>query len=547
MKKSDIILLVVAVWLGACFFYSLSFLWPLADFDLYPDSDDISAQARRFLETRGIDLSGYHSNVYLWIDEQSVDSLTTFLGQRRTQQLIAGGCPVIGHRILFKKRGSAIHYRVVVHPGQGVTGFTTRLRKDDPGETVPEEKALEMAVEELNGILGPLAEEFVATGKDSLWIERSNYTFTFQRTIHDAPRISEQVLVTVSGSRVTGLERKLDLASSIKEARRTEIAYREAVLAVGVVFAVVAIIWAFILFLRFLQNGQVEIRKTLGCVGIIFLLACLANVLQTAYMFRQWDPLWPGWIFKLQYMVYNSVGELIPLFLILVFIATGDALDREAGVNRGQSLWLLLRGKLGSKEVALSSFRGFLVGLVCGGVLTGSVILMQKFGGSRVGIQPVGFFFYAINSASPSLSTLAFFLKIAMIEELGYRFFGGTWLMTITSKKWVAVLAPAVVYGLLHTRMDFLPPATPYWGRALVLTLVGCVWGWAFLKYDALTVILSHFTADLFIFNWPRIASGKPSLVTAAALTIMVPLIPAFYAVCAKTVQALLGKDPKTL
>lgn len=547
MKRTDIILLVVAVCLGAGFFISLSFLWPLAEFDLYPDSGDLSAQARKFLETRGINLSGYRSNTYLWVDEQSVDSLATYLGQRRTQQLIAGGCPVIGHRVLFKKGGSAIHYRVVVHPGQGITGFTTRLRKDDPGETISEEKALEMAVEELDGILGPLAKEFVAIGKDSLWIERSNYTFTFQRTIHDAPRISEQVLVTVSGSRVTGLERKLDLASSIKETRRTETAYREALLAAGIICAVVAIVWAFILFLRFLQNGQVEIRKTLGCVGVIFLLACLANVLQSAYMFRQWDPLWPGWIFKLQYMVYNSAGELIPLLLILVFIAAGDVLDRESGNNRGQSLWLLLRGKLGSIDVALSSLRGFLVGLVCGGVLTGSVILMQTIGGSRIGLQPVGFFFYAINSASPSLSTLAFFLKIAMIEELGYRFFGGAWLMSITSKKWIAVLAPAMVYGLLHTRMNFLPPATPFWGRALVLTLVGCVWGWAFLKYDALTVILSHFTADLFIFNWPRIASGKPPLVTAAALTIMVPLVPVVYAACLRMLHALLGKDPKTL
>ncbi len=41
-------------------------------------------------------------------------------------------------------------------------------------------------------------------------------------------------------------------------------------------------------------------------------------------------------------------------------------------------------------------------------------------------------------------------------------------------------------------------------------------------------MVLSHFTADLFIFNWPRLASGRPDLVTAAVLTIMVPLIPAF-------------------
>ena len=72
-----------------------------------------------------------------------------------------------------------------------------------------------------------------------------------------------------------------------------------------------------------------------------------------------------------------------------------------------------------------------------------------------------------------------------------------------------------------------MPPAEPWWGRALVLSVVGCVWGWAFLRYGALTVVLSHFTADLFIFNWPRLASGQTAVVTISALTIAVPLLPA--------------------
>ena len=60
-----------------------------------------------------------------------------------------------------------------------------------------------------------------------------------------------------------------------------------------------------------------------------------------------------------------------------------------------------------------------------------------------------------------------------------------------------------------------------------MLTLVGLVWGWAFLRYDALTVVLSHFTADLFIFNWPRLASGDPGVVAVSLATIAVPLLPA--------------------
>jgi hypothetical protein len=61
----------------------------------------------------------------------------------------------------------------------------------------------------------------------------------------------------------------------------------------------------------------------------------------------------------------------------------------------------------------------------------------------------------------------------------------------------------------------------------LVLTLVGVVWGWAFFRYDALTVVLSHYTADLFIFNWPQLASGQPGVVFVSGLVVSVPLLPA--------------------
>ena len=99
-----------------------------------------------------------------------------------------------------------------------------------------------------------------------------------------------------------------------------------------------------------------------------------------------------------------------------------------------------------------------------------------------------------------------------------------------------AALIPAIIYGLTHTRLGFLPPAEPFWGRAVAMTLVGCCWGWAFLRYDALTVVLSHYTADLFIFNWPRLASGESGPTTAAVLTIMVPLVPGLLWLARRTV-----------
>jgi hypothetical protein len=186
--------------------------------------------------------------------------------------------------------------------------------------------------------------------------------------------------------------------------------------------------------------------------------------------------------------------------------------------------------------VGLASLRGFAIGLVCGGVMAAAVAGLVAIGG-YASVQPRGFFFYGLNASAPSLATLAFFTNIALLEELGYRFFAGRWLLDVTRRPWVAILVPAAVYGLTHTGLSFLPPAEPFWGRAVVMTLVGCVWGWAFLRYDALTVVTSHLTADLFIFNWPRLASAHPDVRLAALATVAAPLAPAAAAAAAALVR----------
>jgi membrane protease YdiL (CAAX protease family) len=159
-----------------------------------------------------------------------------------------------------------------------------------------------------------------------------------------------------------------------------------------------------------------------------------------------------------------------------------------------------------------------------------SVLLLGQVAGAQTALQPRGFFFYALNASAPALSTLLYFSYVALLEELGYRFFAGTWLLQTTRRPWVAIVLPALVYGLTHTDLEFLPPAEPFWARALVMTLVGCVWGWAFLRYDALTVVVSHLTADLFIFNWPRLASAHEEVRWAALATVAAPLLPALVA-----------------
>lgn len=512
---------------GALFFASLPTLWPLARTDLVASPNDLRSQARSFLEGRGFDLTGYRSARQLVVHTAPLDYVDRELGRERAQSQITAGLPLVYYRATFKKPGEVVWYSVGVHPERGIVGWTKSVPEDYAGARISIAVARELAREALSGGLGldpaELRERSASTSEQE---ERRTHSIGYERTISEEPKLDERISITVSGDEVTAAVRRLRVPDEASRKARAREAPGVALETFGFALLAALIVGAFLVFLVRLQRGSVVLRRAALWPGIVFFCLLATYALETASLFGYWEPLWPQWVSNLRYLVLRAVQQAWLLVLLLAVVAAGDALDRELGAGRGSSLWTLGRGGFLDPAVARASGNGFLVGLLCGGAMAGAVILLQTVAGAVTSIQPRGFFFYTLNSASPAATSLLFFLGVALAEELGYRFFAGSWLLKLTGRRWLAVLAPAIVYGLAHTRLDFLPPAEPFWGRAFVLTAVGCVWGWAFFRYDALTVVLSHFTADLFIFNWPRLASGEPAAVAVSVATICVPLLP---------------------
>jgi len=518
---------VVCILAGALFLSSLGRLWPLAPVDLVADRSQIEIDARRFLEGRGFVLEGYRSSSRLMVDGPTLDYLDQGFGRARTNELIREGFPLVFYRAYFKKRGEPASYTVSWHPEVGVIGWSRWVEEDEPGPSLALEQARELAREAvargLNLDPADFEERAVSsTDQDS----RRDYSFRFEATHDFPPELRERIGIRVAGDRVVSATRSVRVPASARRVARRAEAPGRALETAGLVMVTLAIIGAFFVFLIRLRAGQVRLARAMIWPVVVFVCLLGTYALETPNLFRAWEPLWPKWVSDFQYLSSRGLEGLALGLLLLILVAGGDALDRESGAGRGASLWSLARLRI-DRSVALASGRGFLVGLLCGGVMTLSILVLQWIAGATTSLQPRGFFFYTLNTAAPALTTLLFFFGVALAEELGYRFFAGTWLLALTRRRWIAIVVPAVMYGLIHTRFGFLPPAEPWWGRALVLTLVGCVWGWAFFRYDALTVVLSHFTADLFIFNWPRLASGQTSVVIVSVLTVAVPLLPA--------------------
>jgi hypothetical protein len=575
-RRADVWLWPLAAVAGLLFFLSLGRLWPLADADLSVPRATLVTRAAAALAERGVlasarDTADFQVATRLTTDEAGLDYVERTFGSAAAQTLIGAGAPLVSYDVLLKRAGDPDARWATLHPTGALRGWTRGVQDDAAGARLPLDAARVRAGDALTrGLGGTLDSALAPAGPlatvwtTAPWREtgaasrarpaRTDHTFTYERLLRgrpdgsfaseapDAavrvaagPELRERAVVVVSGDRVTTARRWLVVPASGERAARTREAPMRALQTSGFALLVVGAIGALAAFLVRLRDGSARLGRAAYWSAIVFGCAFVTGVLADYSLLAGWDPLWPRWIARLTSLVGQSQGTAWMFVLLFAFIAAGDALDREVtgageGGGRGATLWRLGRGGIADAAVGLASARGFAVGMICGGVMAATVWVLTRVAGAYVGVQPTGFFFYALNSSAPSIATLLFFTNIALLEELGYRLFAGSWLLRVTGWRWAAVVLPAIVYGLTHTGLSFLPPVEPFWGRALVMTLVGCVWGIAFLRWDALTVVTSHLTADLFIFNWPRLASAQPDVRLAALATVAAPLLPALVA-----------------
>jgi hypothetical protein len=526
-------LLIVAILAGALFFTHVSQLWPMIPGDLHHPDPSWRSQAIAIDGLLGCRLEDDQHDSRLRVDGVGLDCIERTCGRTRATELIKAGIPLAWHRITFKSHGDPDTITVNVLLNGHLMGWERTIQEDaavaePPGSPeVCARAAAARLVEDLSSY------RLIEHG-ERIQVHRTDRHWVYERTWPDSGEapIRERLEVQLAGAYVVKCARFVVIPGSGSREERSDLVPRQAFEAIGFSLLSAGGVVAAAIALRRLAAGQARLGPAAKLVAIVGALLVGTHALQGAVLFEQWDPLGPLWVSNGRELLYDLMDDLSVLIPLFFFLVAGDALDRLTGPTgtpaprRADSLWSLGMLRWREAQVICASARGFLIGTVCGGVLAAGTLLAVHLLGARVQLQPRGFFFYPLNSASPPLITICFFTHIALLEELGYRFFAGTWLERVTRSRYLAIAIPAVVYGLCHTAFEFLPPADPWWIRPLLLMSVGAVWGWAFFRFDALTVVLSHLTCDLFIFNWPLLQLGSWDAVQAI-LAISLPLWPA--------------------
>jgi len=528
MKRWDLALLGAAVVCGGVFLASLDRLWPVADLDLTMPSVQLRSIAESHEDVVDARLKDWEWSSQVVLDEPALSWLERIRGPFEMRRILREGAPVYQYEVLFKRRGFADAITFWIHPETGLSGWRRTLEDDDAGIDLDSAGAWKMADIAIREHLGfGLADWELRRHERAKMDGRTDNSFMFERALERGSKIRERLSVEVAGSVVSEVRRTMIVPPSFLRSERERKFPETFVQALALALFASMGVAAFLYKLWGLKRGLVGLRTPL--VGSSIVLACLgaSRLLREHRMFELWDPFGPRWMAGAKILLTGLVSDMLPALMVFAFLAASDALDREAPRHRGIALRRFLMFRWNHVDVGHASLRGFLLGWVAGGVLATATWLLSHLDGALIELQPRGFFFHGINSVSPTLLLGIFFLQIALVEELGYRHFAGNALLKVHGGRLVAALVPALVYGAVHAGLNFLPPAEPWWARMIPITLVGFLWGLAFIRWDALTVVLSHWSCDLFLFNRVRLQSEDPWIVLGAVGCIALPLLPA--------------------
>lgn len=504
---------------GALFFWRAPALWPLVNADVRLSDAEIEQRARAMLQTIGVrEDAGQASRATVSLEEGLVDYLDDRLGRQEAQRRIGAGAPVVRYSLSFTRPGDPHRTTIDLHPNGSLIVFNRSMEDDDPS---PPER--EIAEPEARATLSRLTGISLSDWRNISTVRREQpnrieRSFVYEQV--EPSGLRHRAAIGYAGAELMRVVRNDVAPPGYYRSTQGASQAREALGLVGVGLLGPLVLVGIGVFLLRLRGGTARLRMPGLLAGTAFLLLILSHLPR----FYASDPMTPDALELARYLIglANQYGWTFAV--LFAVISAGDALDLEVrGGAKGATLNALIRGRWRALGVADASRNGFLIGMVCGGVMAVMVWVIENLFGGRVALQPRAFNLVMVNSVFPPVVTLCYFLQIALLEELGYRYFAATWLERKLKRRWLAILLPGIVYGLTHASLGFLPPSEPFWGRALVMSTVGVVWGWAFFRFDALTVVLSHLAADLFIFNWPGITRGDLGSILAAAA----PLLPA--------------------
>lgn len=506
-------------------FYDEAF--PVASLDLKVGREDARSKSAAFLETLGFDLEGYESAQALERDWKGQVFLERTLGLEETNRLIREWVSIWWWDVRWFRPGKQEEMRVGVSPDGRVVGFHHIVPDSMAGAVLGRDDARVLAEGFLRGSQNMNLEDWELIDQSTMkQIARTDHELVYRKlgfSIGDGGEY--RLSVSVIGDQVGECSEFVHVPE-VFQRNREDIRSRAGLLtSAASVFWVALVVVSLVLILRGYRQKTFSRKKSLFIAAIVAGVTLVAGLNGYPLIWMNYDTTGSFGAFLSQWIIGLLVGALFLAAIVGFAASTGEYFGRQILFGGRRSPF---DGFSFAQSASWSYLRSTAVGYGLAFASLGYVTVFYLVGTQAFGVwSPAQTMEYrnSFGTLLPWVYPLLIGLRASTIEEFFFRLIAIPLMLKWTGRRWIAVLAPAIVWGFLHSNYPTEPIAT----RGIELTVVGVVYGIVFLRFGIWATIVSHYAYNAFLGSLPMLLSSNPTYQASGVAVIgglLLPFIP---------------------
>jgi len=531
LKAKEWFVFILAAFL--CFGFWQKLEYPHFSFlNLSIDKQKAISAAESYLNSKGIDTKKYSKVIIFDVDAWFNRYLQITLGAKGEEDFIKQhNYDLFFWQIRFFKELEKEGYVVMVSPRSGdILSFTHLIEDIEARPAIEESAAKEKAEEFLKNNYGfDFAQYDFDEKRAERFENRTDYSFSWKKKGIYIPWKQGQGTanllagVTVSGNEIRECyKNRLEVPESFQR-------YAENQLIIG---KYLHNFYFILLVLLTMVSVNIVLRRRYDVIARpvkkwFCYLALAIAIINFADIFNGLQDV------LMAYPTSTRMSSFIGLHLtraalniLLLFVGfimpaiAGEFLSNEVfPKNKHISFLHYIKANFFNRNISKAVMLGYIITIITLGLQAVSFYLGQRY----LGVWREWFKLAQFSSAYvPLLSVFALSFTASFNEEIIFRLFGISLTKKLFKNAVAAVILTSLLWGLGHTGYVIFP----VWFRVLEVSLIGLFFGFIFLKYGIIPLIVAHYLFDCFWGGAAYILGRTQLSLFAGAIFILVmPLI----------------------
>lgn len=488
--------------------------------------------AETYLRARGVDPAAYERAITFesdfWPDRYLQKTLKLDAAERFIRE---HGYEIFTWRVRFFRELQKEEYVVELSPRTGaVVVFQHKIEDIEPRPYLEEDAARAIAERFLSQNCGHDFETFTFHEKKIKKFEnRTDYTFSWEKKgVYIPWRPGEGGAKLLTRATVSGDEVReyyvqyLDVPEKFERYIEKQSILGQALYTLHFLVFITLVGCSVALVVKRRTHAVIRNVKK----WYLWLAVCFAAINLT-YLFNNTNLLFA------YYQTSSTISSYVSLFgvkmftdvffttiMFLVPAIAGESTRREVYPDRPQaSLAHNVMASFFTRDVAASIVLGYLFCVI----LLGTQAVVFYCGQKYLGVWREWIKMAQFSSAFiPALGVFSSAASASLTEETVYRMFGITFSKKFLGRTFLAVVLTSLLWGFGHSEY----PIYPVWFRGLEVGFVGILFGYVYLRFGLVTVLVAHYLFDCFWGIAPHIISHTTvPLFSQAIFLFLIPLL----------------------